>query len=680
MGIIVFLFAIFVVTSVRISGRLLEERYRSITSDYIYNNKKQQITDVISMLHDTAETALQNGYRVFNQELKYSSSNLSHLLEETPKNEWCNSLRSFAAATPGRLFVMEKNGQAQCYSTALSEALRENKPYFSHPQDVFLKTEINDSIMVTIGYKQESIHKFVQHRLFTLLDGLTFANPDIYVWINEIVNYKGGDNYAIRRYHPSLPLTINMPLSTTTQDIDGNHPYLTELEGINKNGEVYHVYSFKKKTSDKIRHKLSYAKLFKPFNWVIATGIYLDDIDLLINEKMAKVSNDFTFYYTLLVLLILFISSLLLIVLYKFQCNSVTSKENELALIHKQQDVENYRQVLYSMLDLVEKRDSYTAGHTKRVADYSVRIAKAMGISQKEIDILYESAIMHDIGKVSTPDAILLKPGRLSKDEYEIIKNHLTCGYDILNAIDAFKEHAEIMRNHHERYDGKGYPRGLKGENISTLSHLLILVDAFDAMTSNRIYKTRKTLAEALQEIKDLSGQQFSPHVAQVAIPVLKATGVIPVEYNYLSNEFEKARLAYYYKDPLTGLYNYKYFEHVLHSNKNIHCCYFIEIKHFINFNRKYGWITGDNKLIEISNRLSKRFPNSILFRIFGDDFLICNEAHLELEESELVTILDIEDEVFELSLYHMDFHDKNIDKFEQLQEMINTHKKNRSL
>ena len=152
---------------------------------------------------------------------------------------------------------------------------------------------------------------------------------------------------------------------------------------------------------------------------------------------------------------------------------------------YNKEKLANYQQVLYSLLDLVEKRDSYTAGHTQRVARYAVMIAEAMKLPKEKIDLLYETAIMHDIGKVVTPDAVLLKPGKLSPNEYKVIQGHLSSGYDILNSIKAFKPHAEIMRDHHERYDGKGYPRGLKGSDISILSHILIIADDLQSYLSS---------------------------------------------------------------------------------------------------------------------------------------------------------------------------------------------------
>ena len=615
--------------------------------------------------------ALENSYHTYNKKINLDATNLFSILNKTPESQWCDSVNSYVKSIPDLQFYLVKKDVLMCSNFVIPADRKEKLPYFIPQKDVYLTKKITNDTILIAGYKKEPIYNLVKYQTIDFLDKMKFANPDTYVWITEVLNYNGGDDYAISRYHPNLPKSDGTLLSTNTQDIDGKRPYLTELNGIKKDGEIYQQYSFKKKTSDVIEHKISYAKSFKPFNWIIATGVYLDDINQIIDMRMGKVEREFKLSFYLLMLILSILSLSLLLLLYNLQKNSIITKEKELTLKQQLQDIENYRQVLYSLLDLIEKRDSYTAGHTKRVAEYSLLIAKEIGFSENDLDILYEAAIMHDIGKVSTPDSILLKPGKLNKNEHEIIQNHLTCGYEILSAIDAFKKHAEIMRNHHERYDGRGYPRGLKEDEIPVVSHILILTDAFDAMTSNRIYKAPKSLEVALQEIDSMKGKQFSPEVAEIAIPLLRKTGIIPAEQNYLSNEFEQARLVYYYKDSLTGLYNYKYFNYILNANKNIRCCYFIEISNFFKFNKKYGWITGNNKLIEISNALVALFPDSILFRAFGDDFLVCSKEHIEITKDDLVEKLKVDNEVFGLNVYHLDLKNTNIDDFEQLQTMI---------
>ena len=139
---------------------------------------------------------------------------------------------------------------------------------------------------------------------------------DGYVWVNRIVNYQGGDNYAIRQIHPNLPETEGRPLSTNTTDIKGNRPYQEELEGINKHGELFFEYFFKKFDSDTISHKMSFAKLYKPFDWIVATGVYLDDVDQLSaieTRKMQKSYNSQKLYSLLITALALLIAITVLV-------------------------------------------------------------------------------------------------------------------------------------------------------------------------------------------------------------------------------------------------------------------------------------------------------------------------------------------------------------------------------
>ena len=150
---------------------------------------------------------------------------------------------------------------------------------------------------------------------------------------------------------------------------------------------------------------------------------------------------------------------------------------------------QNFEKTLEALVSIVEDRDSYTGGHSQRVATYSKMIAKEMGFSDEECELIYRAGKLHDIGKISTPDNVLLKPDKLSKLEYKLIKRHVEVSYAILSTIPMYKDIADIVISHHERYDGKGYPKGIGGDEITILGHVMIVADAFDAMTTNRIYK-----------------------------------------------------------------------------------------------------------------------------------------------------------------------------------------------
>jgi two-component system sensor histidine kinase TtrS len=183
----------------------------------------------------------------------------------------------------------------------------------------------------------------------------------------------------------------------------------------------------------------------------------------------------------------------------------------------QQERIGNYEETILSMVEMIEKRDTYTAGHTRRVAHYCGLIASHLGYGNEEIERLKGAAILHDIGKIAIPDAVLLKPGSLSNLEYDLIKQHVEVGYEALSRIEMYRELAEIMRHHHERHDGRGYPAGLKGDAIPRLSRVMAVADAFDAMTTNRIYKPRKSVAEALADLRRLAGSEFDPEIVAAA-------------------------------------------------------------------------------------------------------------------------------------------------------------------
>lgn len=291
-----------------------------------------------------------------------------------------------------------------------------------------------------------------------------------------------------------------------------------------------------------------------------------------------------------------------------------------------------YEQYIYSLVDIIEQRDSYTAGHTRRVAEYSQIVAKAMGFSDKDVSTLYRAAMLHDIGKISTPDAILLKPGQLSALEYSIIQEHVTSSYDILKSTDLFADLAEIVRHHHERFDGKGYPQGLKGDEIPVIAYILSLADAFDAMTTDRIYKGRKDVKSALEEIKVMSGSQFHPQVAQYALEALKDIQIDTSPRQKPETNIEKERFAYFYKDQLTGLYNRNYLEFILsHQDdqfKHYDCAYGVYLHHITQYNADNGWNRGNALICKFANELTHQFPEALIFRLFGDDFIVLHQEH----------------------------------------------------
>jgi putative two-component system response regulator len=178
--------------------------------------------------------------------------------------------------------------------------------------------------------------------------------------------------------------------------------------------------------------------------------------------------------------------------------------------------------VISSLTRAIEEKDPYTAGHSERVTRYALRIAEEMSLPEKEVQILKRSSMLHDIGKLAIDLACLNKEEPLSTQEWTRISRHPTIAASILAPIKFLKEEIKIIRHHSERWDGKGYPDGLKGDEINTLTSILILADSFDAMTTDRSYKKKMTFDEAVEEIRKCSGTHFNQKVAEIFLDILQ--------------------------------------------------------------------------------------------------------------------------------------------------------------
>lgn len=186
-----------------------------------------------------------------------------------------------------------------------------------------------------------------------------------------------------------------------------------------------------------------------------------------------------------------------------------------------------YLESIETLRFTVEAKDSYTRGHSDRVSAYSVLLGEKLGLSEKDLDNLKIGGLFHDIGKIGVPDSILLKDSRLTDDEYSEIKNHPSIGAHILSNATIFSDVIPIVKHHHERFDGFGYPGKLKGEEIPYLARIAAVADAFDAMTSKRTYRNSLSIDIVKSEIEKCKGTQFDPKCADTFLDIL-------------NNEYEK--------------------------------------------------------------------------------------------------------------------------------------------
>jgi len=185
----------------------------------------------------------------------------------------------------------------------------------------------------------------------------------------------------------------------------------------------------------------------------------------------------------------------------------------------KKQEFENIQsEVLLKVGEIGESRSKETANHVKRVAEYSYLLAKLYGLEEKEAKILYNASPMHDIGKVSIPDSILNKPSSLTNDEYKIMQDHATAGYELFKDSkgEILKAASIVAHEHHEKFNGKGYPRGIQGEEIHIFGRITALVDVFDALGSDRVYKEAWKFKKIMKLFKEERGEHFDPKLVDL--------------------------------------------------------------------------------------------------------------------------------------------------------------------
>lgn len=290
-----------------------------------------------------------------------------------------------------------------------------------------------------------------------------------------------------------------------------------------------------------------------------------------------------------------------------------------------QEKINLYEQNLFSLVSLIEQRDNYTAGHGQRVGEYSRLIAIQMGLSSEVQQDLYRAGALHDIGKVAIPDSILLKPGALEPIERSLIQEHVNAGYALLKRVDIFASIAEIVRYHHERLDGSGYPNKISADAFPLLSQIMAVADCVDAMTTNRIYKGRKSLEEALEELKLLRGVKFRSDIIDAALVALASISLETAHSQRPTTPMEMERFSYFYKDSLTGVYtsaylNFLFFEPDFDQYQQL---WLVNLGNIGQFNKTYGWDKGDDLLKHYGQTLQEYYPQLPIIRFQGDDFIV---------------------------------------------------------
>lgn len=200
--------------------------------------------------------------------------------------------------------------------------------------------------------------------------------------------------------------------------------------------------------------------------------------------------------------------------------SEVLKKTQEISIQHEKLERMS-TQIINALTGAIDAKDTYTNGHSTRVADYSRKIAARMGLSEEFQNEIHMMGLLHDVGKIGIPDAIINKPAKLTEDEYSVIMNHPVLGARIMKSITEFPKMVTGVRWHHERYDGKGYPDGLAGEDIPLEARIIAVADAYDAMSSRRSYRDVLPQEVVRSEFVKSKGTQFDPKIAEIMLEMI---------------------------------------------------------------------------------------------------------------------------------------------------------------
>lgn len=299
---------------------------------------------------------------------------------------------------------------------------------------------------------------------------------------------------------------------------------------------------------------------------------------------------------------------------------------------------------IMTIANVIDANDEYTAGHSKRVAKCAAAIAKRLNWPEDEIQNLTYIALLHDIGKIGVPDAILNKPTQLSDEEFAIIKSHSIIGNDILKDVYMIKDVAQGALYHHERYDGKGYPFGVKGEDIPLCARIIGIADAYDAMTSNRIYRHKLDPETVIEEFENGRGTQFDPNLTDLFLDMLRSGFDVTKEEWDLplggdlaienSDMLSKALTSYSEgfqdkttTDLLTGLHNGSYAQKLIEElleEKHYGALLLMDLDDLKQVNDLLGHIVGDVALKMMADALrTNTSQKDVICRLSGDEFIV---------------------------------------------------------
>jgi len=295
-------------------------------------------------------------------------------------------------------------------------------------------------------------------------------------------------------------------------------------------------------------------------------------------------------------------------------------------------------QAIETIANTIDAKDTYTQGHSYRVAEYSAAIAAELGLDEERVKNIHFIALLHDIGKIGVPDSVLNKPGRLTDEEYMLMKQHTVIGGEILKDIKVLPDLDIGAKYHHERYDGKGYPDGLSGSQIPYVARIIAVADAYDAMTTNRVYRKHLSKDIVLKELERGKETQFDPEICSVMIKLIKEGKLENIQMQEEENNVDDAVLILSRVmekneelsvkradlDELTHVYSRNTGEHLLKKLVQTRCgCLMIfDLDRFRHINEKLGFVKGDYFLKVTVECMKDLRENCVISRFGSDEFV----------------------------------------------------------
>ncbi|HAG69049.1 MAG TPA: hypothetical protein DCL38_03655, partial [Lachnospiraceae bacterium] len=345
--------------------------------------------------------------------------------------------------------------------------------------------------------------------------------------------------------------------------------------------------------------------------------------------------------------------------------NGELNRYSEDLLVKNDQLKEMAMQTIMTIANTIDAKDEYTRGHSRRVSEYSAAIAAEMGFSEEELRDIRFTGLLHDIGKIGVPDNVLNKPGRLTSEEYQLMKDHTVTGGEILKDITMIKDLDIGAKYHHEHYDGTGYPEGLRGDEIPLTARIIGVADAYDAMTSNRVYRRHLPQDKVIEELKKGNGTQFDPKACSIllrlieenrlpgfnpddeSIEVKQATQIL----TRVIDKAEEAALEDMQLDELTGTLSREHGMKVIQNEIGKHgtgSIFAFDIDNFRRVNEKKGFVTGDRYLSRAAEEIKSLVKDITVCRFGSDEFIAylpdadSEEDAVRMAEKYIAAIRDI--------------------------------------